>query len=143
MRTLLLLALGLMFNQLVAQQGQGRHHAGARHEVRKAHPNARPVRVVRRSVYRPTKVVVYRPVWGPTCTFNRRWVYFPYKNYYWDNWRSHYVYYNGIYWVSQTMPPPDVNIATIEKEKRYELPEENDDNDSVFVNNGMHQRMEN
>ncbi len=36
------------------------------------------------------------------------------------------------------MPPPDVNIATMEKDKRYELPEENDDLDSIYVDNGAH-----
>ena len=137
MRFSLILAVLMMVTHLNAQQGQRRHgHPAAK--VRKAHPHAKTVRVVRRSAYRPAKVVVYRPAWGPNCTFNHRWVYFPYRNYYWDNWRNHYVYYNGIVWVSQTMPPPDVNIATMEQDKRYELPEENDDLDSIYVDNSAH-----
>lgn len=141
MKALIILFLGLLASEGIAQQGNNHAPARAKQQVRRVHPNARPVRVVRRSVYRPAKVVVYRPVWGPACSFNRRWVYFPYRNYYWDNWRNHYVFYNGTVWVSQVAPPPQVNVATIEKERRYELPEENDDLDSVYVNNLSHQQM--
>ena len=36
--------------------------------------------IVKRSVYRPAKVVVYHPIWHPTHTFHRRWVFFPKYN---------------------------------------------------------------
>ncbi len=137
MRFSLIFGLIMMVTHIHAQQGH-RHHNHSSAKVRKAHPPAKTVRVVRRSPYRPANVIVYRPAWAPACTFHHRWVYFPYRNYYWDNWRNQYVYFNGTLWVSQPLPPPDVDLSTIEKEKRCELSEENDDLDSIYVDNAAH-----
>src|SRR5688572_18174757 len=75
------------------------HKGGKAH--RHHHHGPRKVAVVKRSPFRPAKVVVYRPVWGPKHYIHRRWVFFPKYNLYWDNWRNHYVFWNGSIWFSQ------------------------------------------
>ncbi|MCA0431291.1 MAG: hypothetical protein LCH32_12400 [Bacteroidetes bacterium] len=94
--------------------------------------------VVYKSPYRPRKVIVYHPVWHPAYAYNRRWVYFPKYNFYWDNWRNHYCYWNGTVWLSQPTPPPVIVNVDLSKEKQYELKESDDDNDSINVNNEAH-----
>lgn len=51
---------------LFSQKKGGRHG----HPHKGHHPHAK--RVVKRSVFRPAKVVVYRPVWGPKHYIHRR-----------------------------------------------------------------------
>ncbi|MBA3682537.1 MAG: hypothetical protein H0W73_15435 [Bacteroidetes bacterium] len=113
-----------------AQKGKGHgHHKGHRHGK---------VVVVKRSSYRPAKVVVYHPHWRPKYAYNRRWVYFPRHNFYWDNWRNHYVYYNGGAWISQPTAPPIIVNVNLENEKNVELKEDDDDVDDVYQYNTKH-----
>jgi len=103
------------------------------------HPHkAGKVVVVKRSPYRPRKVVVYHPVWGPKHAIHRRWVFFPKYNLYWDNWRNSYMFWNGTIWVVQTTPPPVVVNVKLENEKHYELKETDEDVDDVYKNNDSH-----
>ncbi|MBC7696600.1 MAG: hypothetical protein H7141_14280 [Burkholderiales bacterium] len=91
-----------------------------------------------RSVYRPANIVVFHPHWHPAYSYNRRWVYFPRYNFYWDNWRQGYYYMNGPAWVFKTTPPPVVINVNLEKEKNYELKEDEDDLDDVYKTNDKH-----
>lgn len=114
-----------------AQKGKGHGHHHHRHGHKK-------VVVVKRSPYRPAKVVVYRPYWRPKYAYSRRWVYFPRYNFYWDNWRNHYVFYNGGVWVSQPTAPAIVLNVNLETEKTVELKEDEDDVDDVYQYNNKH-----
>ena len=116
----------------VASSFFAQRHANHRHR----HPHRKVV--VKRSVYRPAKVVVFHPRWRPGVAYHRRWVFFPRYNLYWDNWRNHYVFWNGTVWISQTTPPPAVSDADLEKEKHRELPESEDDVDDVYKSNDSH-----
>ena len=109
----------------------------AQHPHRR-HRRAKKVVVVKRSPYRPAKVVVYRPHWRPTYTYHRRWVFFPRYNIYWDNWRNHYVFWNGAVWVSQATAPPVIVNVNLEKEHNVELPENEEDEDDVYKSNETH-----
>ena len=126
----LILAVIMQLNGL-AQRGKGHPHH---------HPNRHPkkVVVVKRSPYRPKRVVVYHPVWHPKYACNRRWVFFPRYNMYWDNWRNHYVFWNGAVWVSQPQAPPVVVNVNLAEEKHYELKEDEDDNDEIGSSNESH-----
>ena len=130
--TCLPLVLLLLFTQqLGAQRGHPHKH--------KNNGRGRTV-VVKRSVHRPAKVKVFYPAWRPHHAYHRRWVYFPRRNFYWDNWRGHYVFWNGNVWISQPAPPPGVEKAELEKEKHNELPEADDDVDDVYKSNNDHQQ---
>ena len=113
---------------------QKKGHRAHRHR----HHGPRRVAVVKRSPFRPAKVVVYRPVWGPKHYIHRRWVFFPKYNIYWDNWRNHYVFWNGTIWFSQPSPPPVVVNINLENEKHYELKESDDDTDDIYQGNDSH-----
>src|ERR1043166_770064 len=107
---ILVLAFRISFAQKGHGHGGGGHHGyherGGRHGA-----------MVKRSPYRPAKVVVYYPVWRPKYAYHRRWVYFPKYNFYWDNWRNHYYFWNGVVWVSQPTPPPTIVNVNLENEK--------------------------
>lgn len=123
----LLLSLALNVN---AQKGKGRHP----HH----HHHGKKVVVVKRSPYRPKKVVVFYPAWRPKYAYHRRWVYFPKYNLYWDNWRNHYLFWNGAIWVSQATAPPVIVNVNLDKEKHVELKEDADDVDDVYKDNNTH-----
>ncbi|MEO6303554.1 MAG: hypothetical protein ABIP51_10300, partial [Bacteroidia bacterium] len=72
------------------------------------------------------------PHWRPNYAYNRRWVFFPKYNLYWDNWRNHYVYLNGVVWVSQPTPPPVIVNVNLADEPNQELSEDKDDVDDVY-----------
>jgi hypothetical protein len=128
-------ALLVLGNTNAFAQKKGGHRGGHPH---RHHAGPHKVAVVKRSPFRPAKVIVYRPVWGPKHYIHRRWVYFPKYNIYWDNWRNHYVFWNGSIWFSQPSPPPVIVNVNLEKEKHYELKEEDDDTDDVYQSNGNH-----
>lgn len=127
---LVVIMLVLVFHSF-AQRGRP-HHQKHPH-----HPNKKVV-VVKRSPYRPAKVIVYHPYWRPKFAYNRRWVYFPKYNMYWDNWRNHYVFWNGIVWISQSETPPIIVNVPLEKEKHQELKESDDDTDDIYKDNNQH-----
>lgn len=116
---------------LFAQRGKAHHHGRGGH---RGHPKV----VVKRSPYRPHKVVVFHPHWRPNYAYHRRWVFFPRYNLYWDNWRNHYVFWNGVIWVSQPTAPPVIVNVNLDKEKSTELKEEEDDVDDVYKSNEKH-----
>ena len=89
-------------------------------------------------MYRPAKIVVYHPHWHVKHAFNRRWVYFPKYNFYWDNWRNHYRFWNGTVWISQAAAPPTVVNVNLATEKHYELKESDDDDDEITSANESH-----
>ena|ERR1700752_5014069 len=141
--SLLLIIAFLMFGSMnsFAQRGQRKGHP---HKAVRAGVVAKPYRhkpataVVIRSKYRPAKIIVYHPYWGPKYSFHRRWVYFPRYNFYWDNWRQCYFFWNGVIWVNQVTPPPVVVNVNLEKEKHHELKENEDDVDDVYQTNDSH-----
>lgn len=114
--------------------GQKRHGGHRHHPYR----HGKTVVVVNRSPYRPHKVVVYKPYWRPYYAYNRRWIFFPKYNLYWDNWRNHYVFYSGAGWVSQPTAPPVIVNVNLDKEKNYELKEDEEDVDDVYKSNETH-----
>jgi len=129
----IVLAILLMFSSaMFAQRGRG-HGGNASHRPHGAV-------VVKRSPYHPKKVVVYHPYWHPNHGYNRRWIFFPRYNIYWDNWRNHYVYWNGAVWISQPQAPPVIVNVNLDKEKHKELKEEEDDVDDVYKNNDTHKK---
>lgn len=117
------------------KSGKGGHHHGGKVAH---HPHGHGKVVVKKSIYRPAKVVVYHPHWCPKRAYNRRWVYFPRHNFYWDNWRNHYVFWNGTVWINNPSPPPAVVNINIENEKHYELKDNEDDEDDVYKTNDSH-----
>lgn len=106
--------------------------------VRGKRGKAKRVVVVKRSVYRPARVTVFKPAWHPRWTCHRRWVYFPKHNLYWDNWRNHYVFYNTNVWVSQSNPPTTLGTVNLAEEKYVELAEAEDDVDDIGSRNATH-----
>jgi hypothetical protein len=106
---------------------------------RKARQRGKTVVVVRHSRYRPRHVSVFRPHWHQRLTCQRRWVYFPRHNFYWDNWRNRYLYFNGAIWVSKSTAPATVSNVVLADETFYELNETDDDNDDIALANKEHQ----
>lgn len=98
------------------------------------------VMVVKRSPFRPAKIVVFHPVWGPKFAFYHRWIFWPGYNLYWDNWRNSYFFWNGVMWVASVTPPPVVVNINIQNEKHYEMKESEDDIDDVYKDNSAHQK---
>ena len=133
-KIILLLTFGFIIS--IAGYGQGRH-GGGHHGYGRGHGH-RGVVVVKRSVYRPNKIIVYHPGWRSNYSYNRRWIYFPKYNFYWDNWRNHYVFWNGSIWFSQPAPPPVIVNVNLQNEKHYELKEKEDDTDDVYKGNDVH-----
>src|SRR5687768_13294446 len=137
MRTMRLFILFLFIaGTVLAQRGHG--HGNGHGPRGRAHVHKKVV--VKRSVYRPRKVVVFRPHWRPNYGYKRRWVFFPRYNIYWDNWRNHYVFWNGAIWISQPQAPPSVANVELDKEKQKELKEEEDDVDDVYKANEEHKK---
>ncbi len=104
-------------------------HKGKKHHAK---AGTKKVIVVRKSKFRPVKVVVFHPHWGPNKSFHRRWVYFPKYNCYWDNWRNVYFYKTTHGWVSTAQKPTIIINVNLENENHYELNEVHDDNDEVY-----------
>jgi hypothetical protein len=119
--------------QLHAQKAKGYHH----HRNNHGHRPGKVV-VVKRSAFRPKKTVVFHPVWRPKFTYHRRWVFFPKYNLYWDNWRNHYLFWNGAVWVSQATAPAMVVNVNLENEKHNELKDSDDDTDDIYKYNEDH-----
>jgi hypothetical protein len=142
-KTVLITVIGLLlgtFNSF-AQKGHGHGHGhgnGHGNKVVKVKGPGHNHVVVKKSIYRPNKIVVFHPYWGPKRVIHRRWVYFPKYNLYWDNWRNHYVFWNGSIWFSQPSPPPVIINVNLDSEKHYELKENDDDNDDVYKTNDTH-----
>jgi hypothetical protein len=135
-KSIIALALFLIFGcATYAQRGGGRRAGYGR---RPYYTNK--VVIVKRSPYRPRKIVVFHPVWGPKFAFYRRWVFWPGYNIYWDNWRNTYFFWNGGMWISTVSPPPAVVNINIQNEKHYEMKETEDDVDDVYKNNSAHQK---
>lgn len=143
MKTLLILFFSLLLSISFAQRGHGNgHHNNGRpvKVVHKHHHQKKVVVVHHRSPYRPKHVAVYRPAWAPHYAYNHRWVYFPRRNMYWDNWRNHWVFFNGTIWISQVACPPGVKEQELRNDRQRELPETNDDVDDVYRDNTVHQK---
>lgn len=132
----LIIILLMAGNLQMKAQKKGGHH----HHPHKVHPHKHAKVVVRRSPYRPAKLVVFHPYWGPKRAIHRRWVFFPKYNIYWDNWRNHYVFWNGSVWFSQPSPPPVIVNINLDNEKQYELKENDDDTDDVYQGNEDHKK---
>jgi hypothetical protein len=132
LRTSFLIALFFCFVTSQAQRGHG--HGRGRGP---GHPYKV---VVRHSPYRPHKVVVFHPYWRPNYAFHRRWVFFPHYNLYWDNWRNHYVFWNGTIWISQPTAPPAIVNVNLDKEPSRELKEDEDDVDDIYKSNEEHKK---
>lgn len=131
----------LLFTSVFGYSQRGGHHGGNGHAkvIKNGQHRHHKKVVIVRSKYRPAKVVVYHPHWCPKRVYNRRWVYFPRYNFYWDNWRNMYVYRNNNVWIVNQTPPPVIVNVNIENEKHYELKETEDDIDDVYSTNGSHQ----
>lgn len=129
----LVIALFLLGTGNLLSQKKGGHH----HHPHKAHhPHAK--RVIKRSIYRPAKIIVYHPHWCKKRAYNRRWIFFPKYNLYWDNWRNHYVFMSGAVWVSNPSPPPVIVNVNLDNEKHVELKEDDDDDDDIYKSNADH-----
>lgn len=137
LKFIFVLAISIVFSTIGF--GQGRHgggHKGGGHHG--GHNHKGVVVVKKRSVFRPNKIVVFHPGWHVKHSFYRRWVYFPKHNFYWDNWRNHYRFWNGTIWVSQPAAPATVVNINLATEKHYELKETDDDDDDISTANESH-----
>lgn len=133
-RVLLIIIPSLLFSLGVyAQKGRGHHPHHRRHGAK--------VVVVKRSPYRPAKIVVFHPGWRPAYSYYRRWLFFPKYNLYWDNWRNHWVFWNGTVWVSQPVTPPVIVNVNVADEKSYEMKEGDDDTDDIYKSNDAHKNQ--
>ena len=138
--TALVIIMLLLNVNAFSQKGHGGGHGGG-HGYKGFKVNnggGNNVVIIKKSKFRPNKIVVYHPYWRPKYSYNRRWVYFPKHNFYWDNWRNHYVFYNGTVWLSQPTAPPIIVNVNLEKEKHYELKEIEEDDDDVYKTNENH-----
>lgn len=124
--------LVLDFSAQKDRSHRGRPH-GHQHGRR-----ANKVVAVKRSPHRPAQAMVYHPHWRPHHTYHHRWVFFPRYNLYWDNWRNHYVFWNGAAWISQSQAPPMIVNVNLDQEKSAELKEDEDDVDDVYRSNENH-----
>jgi hypothetical protein len=127
-KIILVLLLSVSIN--AALFSQKRNHGHKHHRHNKV--------IVKRSPYRPRKVIVYHPHWRPTYTYNRRWIFWPKHNFYWDNWRNQYVFWNGTIWVSQVARPAIIVNLNLAEEKHHELKDSEDDNDEISSSNSAH-----
>lgn len=131
-----LLIISLVLSTVIYGQGRhgGNHGNGNHGNGNHGNGNGR----VKGSPFRPNKIYVYHPSWHKNHSYNRRWVFFPKYNIYWDNWRNHYMFYNGTVWLSQSTPPPVIVNVNLVDEKHYELKENDDDNDEINSANTNH-----
>ncbi len=132
-----ILAISFLFSSSLyfAQKRGGHPNQKSNHHQQH---RGKKVVVVKHSRYRPHKVRVYHPHWHPNYSYNRRWVFFPRHNMYWDNWRNQYVFWNGAIWVSQTNTPTVIVNVNLDKEKAVELKDDEDDVDDVYKANDTH-----
>lgn len=122
---------------VVLADGHGRDHdnRGRKHE--KKRPHYEEFRHGKHhDKYR--EVVYYRPHWHPESRFERRWVYFPRYNVYWDNYRNQYAYSDRGRWVVTRRVPQVVVNVNLAREQYYELDREYDERDNVFSLNIQH-----
>jgi hypothetical protein len=96
------------------------------------------VKVIKKSKFRPVKSSVFHPHWAKNKNFNRRWVYFPKYNCYWDNWRNVYFYKEKSKWLYSSTTPAVLIQIELEKEKYYELKDTEDEIDEIYINNETH-----
>jgi uncharacterized protein YodC (DUF2158 family) len=137
----IMLGPNVAFSQKGHGNGHGGHGKGNKGSKVVIKSGAPRVKVVGKSHYRPAKIGVYHPHWHPGHDYHRRWVYFPHHNFYWDNWRQGYYYRNGAVWVFNTTPPPVVVNINLGAERSYELREDEDDMDDVYIVNGKHKTV--
>ena len=133
-KLILLVFISLVYSREISAQKKG--HVANHHQN---HPHRHHPKIVKRSPYHPNKIVVYHPHWHKDFSYNRRWVYFPKYNLYWDNWRNHYVFLNGNIWVSQPQAPAFIINLKLNQEKNIELKEDMDDVDDIYKDNTKHQ----
>ncbi len=126
----------LLTHQLEAQRGHSAGHSAVKTKVIVKNKPHR--RVVVRSRYRPSKLLVFHPYWAPQKAYNRRWIFFPKLNLYWDNWRQMYAYKNGTIWIMNATLPSYIENKNILDEKSYELKELEDEVDDVYEINDLH-----
>jgi hypothetical protein len=145
--TVLLVCIILGTNPAFSQKGHGhsngpkansRGNKGSKIEVKNGSSYGSRVR---KSVYRPVKIGVYHPHWKPNHAYNRRWVYFPRHNFYWDNWRQGYYYRNGDVWVFDVIQPAVIVNVSLANEPNYELKQDEDDLDDIYIVNDKHKTV--
>jgi hypothetical protein len=134
-----ILVIGLFFLSSIFYAQKGKNHNGGHDNGHRGHGNNhRNGAMMKHSHYRPKHAGVYHPHWHSNYSYNRRWVYFPKYNMYWDNWRNHYVFWNGNLWMSQANTPAMIININLQNEKRNELNEDEDDRDDIFNSNDNH-----
>lgn len=80
----------------------------------------------------------YHPRWCPHHDFERRWVYFPRYNMYWDNYREVYVYNSYGRWITNPEPPRIALNINLSSERFVELGIDLDARNDVFELNSRH-----
>jgi len=95
--------------------------------------------VVKNKNHHARNVIVYHPHWAPRASFNHRWIYFPRYNFYWDNLYNVYLIRRGTIWVTSTIVPVEIKKVDLVNEKKVELSEENDSQNSIQDKNAEHQ----
>lgn len=80
----------------------------------------------------------YRPKWCSHREFDRRWVYFPRYNMYWDNYRNVYVYNSRGRWVAEPEPPRVALNVNLSSERFVELGVDLDSRSDAFSFNSRH-----
>jgi len=108
------------------------------HEYYQHHQHCRSEVVAVRKGPKSSMSRHYRPKWHPRHQFERRWVYFPRYNMYWDNYREVYVYSHYGRWVAYPEPPRIAINADLTSERFFELGVELDTRNDVFSLNARH-----
>lgn len=145
---LMLVVAGTLSSSVTFADKHEKHHKEKRHRKESRNPHCgevfydeghRGCRVVEvREEYRPRKGRCYHPKWHPRRDFERRWVYFPRYNMYWDNYRGVYVYNSYGRWVAEPEPPRIAVNVNLAAERFVELGIDLDARSDAFTLNSSH-----
>lgn len=142
-------SVALSSDQRDYQRDNQRERKGQKREMRESQnrPNQRNyyndryrnsrVKVVRER-RQDRENLYFRPQWHPRHDFERRWVYFPKYNMYWDNYRGVYVYNSNGRWVTYKKTPRFILNVNLAQEKFFELGFEFDSRGDAFRLNAQH-----
>jgi len=140
--------VGVLFSSAAFADGHEKNHKEKKHWkesknphredkfYKKGHGNCRVVEV--QEVHHPRGKKFYHPKWHPRRNFERRWVYFPRYNMYWDNYRDVYVYNSYGRWIAEPEPPRIAVDVDLADERFVELGVDLDLRSDVFRLNARH-----
>jgi len=121
-----------------ANRGQQGKHVRNRTSYGSGNGYQKNKRYYRKSSYRPKYFHNYRPIWAHHQNYNRRWIYFPQQNFYYDNWRQVYFFKSNNIWRMNVSLPASFIRVNLEDQRHYELTDEDDEMDRIYIDNNKH-----